>query len=961
MNTRTMKRIVASWLIVVLIISNSLFCYADEIEAIQNTANGTSIDPSESIPCAPETNLDNTEMSKRGQITTSGSGGDSYPLIDSASGFYFEIDNDTQTATITGANYRLQENDDLVVPQNVSNNGIYYTVTKIGDNADISGIHKTLSLPNTLKSIGKWAFANCDRIAGNLVIPEGVIDIGEGAFVNCKRFDGDLIIPDSVVTIGDRAFENCCGFNGNLIIGNGVETVGERAFFQCSGFKGHLTIGNNVVTIKDDAFATFENMTGNLTIPNSVKTIGDNAFQLWYSLSGTVTLGSGLTSLSNSAFIGCCGVKKVVNKSDISIDLNTFNYEYDTDKDSVKHVDYTWINEDTGAQIDKIINGIAIRDSFNDTNGFTLRRDNNSWTHRDDTAQDGFYGVYDNCFWDLKYFLKLTEGESFSVKADIIEKMFSQFTGNCFGIAATMGLLFHKITKIDDYYDKRMYSYYSPSCYFDLVQKPKDDHVLMDVIQFYFLSQYIPNNIAYGYFSPEYTGNKTDYVDYQKNNLKEMLESLCKKVNNNNPALLGYNYYDYTNGKKVNHGHAILAVNSWDNDDGRHIVKLYDMNSVQSDTPSGTFKYMIISADYSTFEMGKINQDNLLYMCIYDWNKMKTLNDTEDNTKYTKGKSNPGALTGRTQSLEAGATEENHAIVTTSGDFYITNKKGEYLTNIHGPIEGDMQTYNCNPIINDSDEQIIQFEIDDSDTFMTDRNIVNISIGSDNGYMSIEGEGFDEISFSYAEGIKMKGASCKFKAFLQTDNNVADYQKGLASISAKGTGTTIIKKDGNSVKATTDGSLSDVVIANYIGIDKSEKNISGTVTEISVGTTKTNLNDETSDNGSSGESSENRTEIKPIETKYKETVDIKNTMLSVYMKEHPDVVVKKVKFKSSNKKVAKVNKKGIVKGGKQTGIATITMFVKTQTVITKPNGKQKKKLSKWTSAGTLTVNNIGKQ
>ncbi len=63
-----------------------------------------------------------------------------------------------------------------------------------------------------------------------------------------------------------------------------------------------------------------------------------------------------------------------------------------------------------------------------------------------------------------------------------------------------------------------------------------------------------------------------------------------------------------------------------------------------------------------------------------------------------------------------------------------------------------------------------------------------------------------------------------------------------------------------------------------------------------------------------------------------------------------------MKFKFSNKKV---NKKGIVKGGKQTGFANIVVFIKSQEIITKSNGKQKRKLSKWTSARELTVNNTG--
>ncbi|MCR5777530.1 MAG: Ig-like domain-containing protein [Lachnospiraceae bacterium] len=53
----------------------------------------------------------------------------------------------------------------------------------------------------------------------------------------------------------------------------------------------------------------------------------------------------------------------------------------------------------------------------------------------------------------------------------------------------------------------------------------------------------------------------------------------------------------------------------------------------------------------------------------------------------------------------------------------------------------------------------------------------------------------------------------------------------------------------------------------------------------------------------------------------------------------------KVKYKSSDKKIAKVNKKGIVTGGKTAGEATITKFVK------------ESKTSAWEEAGSLTVIN----
>ena len=102
-------------------------------------------------------------------------------------------------------------------------------------------------------------------------------------------------------------------------------------------------------------------------------------------------------------------------------------------------------------------------------------------------------------------------------------------------------------------------------------------------------------------------------------------------------------------------------------------------------------------------------------------------------------------------------------------------------------------------------------------------------------------------------------------------------------------------------------------------------------------------------------------EITSINTEYNQKTDVKSILLPRYYRLHPEVKVKKIKFKSSNKKVVKVTKKdGIAKGGKRTGTASITMYVKIPIIVINSMGKQKSKLSKWIEAGELTVNNTGK-
>ncbi|MBR2909073.1 MAG: leucine-rich repeat domain-containing protein [Clostridia bacterium] len=164
-----------------------------------------------------------------------------------------------------------------------------------------------LSVLEGITKIGNYAFGY-SNISGNLTIPESVISIGDYAFELCTGFTGDLIIPDSVRSIGDFAFKDCEGFTGNLTIGNGVDNIGSHAFFGCGGFTGKLTIGNNVKTIGSYAFRYCDGFTGDLIIPNSVTNIGDSAFIHCYGFNGNLIIGNGEITIEKQAFYKCNGL-----------------------------------------------------------------------------------------------------------------------------------------------------------------------------------------------------------------------------------------------------------------------------------------------------------------------------------------------------------------------------------------------------------------------------------------------------------------------------------------------------------------------------------------------------------------------------------------------------------------------------------------------------------------------------
>ena len=96
----------------------------------------------------------------------------------------------------------------LIIPEKV--NG--HVVTAIGDEALWGVDVKSITLPDTVKSIGRHAFRSCDKLE-TIRIPEGVTSIENSVFMDCISLK-DVTIPSSVTAIGNRAFSGCLSLTG---------------------------------------------------------------------------------------------------------------------------------------------------------------------------------------------------------------------------------------------------------------------------------------------------------------------------------------------------------------------------------------------------------------------------------------------------------------------------------------------------------------------------------------------------------------------------------------------------------------------------------------------------------------------------------------------------------------------------------------------------------------------------
>lgn len=164
------------------------------------------------------------------------------------------------------------------------NNKIYdsrdncQAIIETSTNTLVVGCSATI-IPNSVTSIGDYAFIKCSTLT-SITLPEGITSIGKSAFFGCGLTT--LSLPNTLITIGDDAFAASYEVDGGgmdltlvtfgnqlLTIGDGafdgqwklqdvvlphsLQTVGHQAFCYC-GSLSTVAIGRAVTEIGDAAF-----------------------------------------------------------------------------------------------------------------------------------------------------------------------------------------------------------------------------------------------------------------------------------------------------------------------------------------------------------------------------------------------------------------------------------------------------------------------------------------------------------------------------------------------------------------------------------------------------------------------------------------------------------------------------------------------------------------------------------
>ena len=186
-------------------------------------------------------------------------------------------------------------------------------VTTIGNNAFRAAAVQQVTIPSTITTIGEYAFFNTSYLK-NISVPSSVTSIGAYAYGYAGRSTTEnqtLSIYNSVTSMGRGAFFKCSRLV-TVTMGTGVKAIPQDCFYECTALQT-ITLPSALKTIGESAFNGCTALK-TVSFPSTLTTIGPYAFKQIgnaTTVNQTISIPNSVTSMGRGAFFKCARLKTI--------------------------------------------------------------------------------------------------------------------------------------------------------------------------------------------------------------------------------------------------------------------------------------------------------------------------------------------------------------------------------------------------------------------------------------------------------------------------------------------------------------------------------------------------------------------------------------------------------------------------------------------------------------------------
>ena len=708
------------------------------------------------------------------------------------------------------------------------------SVTSIGSSA-FSGCDSlsSISIPDGVTSIEEWTFNNCFDLT-SVSIPNSVTSIGSEAFSGCLSLPS-ISIPDSVTSIGSYAFNGCNSLT-SISIPDGVTFIGSSAFQGCISLPS-ISIPASVTSIEASTFYGCSNLTS-ISIPASVTYIGrsafyDCAFFLDVYYSGTEEQWNKIyiynykysnPSLFNATIHYNSNESEATDKTHhVTVINGTIDFSLTSEADIPEGEDVGIVADNLTTSEHKRFTGwnvtsgnIVLDDNENYRTTFTMKNtdvtivatyssssdfmfgwDNFSFDHNADdffskqskssnqtqSAVDFLVDTPTYLYHEISKdkFDKLTSGLSKSKRKFVQKKAYEEWHGSCYGLTLVAMMHYASPERIQlnklDFGD-------TPENIYNLT-KPCDSQANKDLIEYYYLSQYLPSvynrkilRIAKCTLTPNIQVNKI--VNSLKNNIPVFADLKT---------------------------HAIVLLSIINEDSQGYTIRVYDPNSWSDgtlQTPSELYLYKTNSLYSIGIKYGTYKTINSYYLAT-EINKLDPVN-------YF-GSTSTLSSTDEISNFSYISSPSNSSYTVTFGDSTFSVTNGELSSYSDDLSDSLITSYSINDASDESDFKTSEVYFptpESSSTFkisFSSKNPNNAYILLNNTFLSLSTNGPSELKYNESTQTMdlTSDAPTDANILLTNDNTTENWPWHSWAIDTTGTTTLHAELTDEGLKLSGDG------------------------------------------------------------------------------------------------------------------------------------------------------------